>query len=180
MKRSVKTKARDQAQGQSSGVVRGDLDGRKLRVGVVTARWNADITERLQAGTYLALARAGVKASNLLSVSVPGAYEAPVAAQALLEKGCDAVIVLACVIRGETTHYDYVCNAVERGCSQLQLDYKRPVVFGVLTVENRKQAMDRVGGAHGHKGVEAGEVAVEMAQLLNVVRRKSRKALSAK
>ncbi|HRK06920.1 MAG TPA: 6,7-dimethyl-8-ribityllumazine synthase [Pseudobdellovibrionaceae bacterium] len=178
MKRSVKSKARDQA--RQAGAVRGDLDGRKLRIGIVTARWNADITDRLQAGAYLALARSGVKASNLMSVSVPGAYEAPLAAKALLEKDCDAVIVLACVIRGETTHYDYVCNAVERGCSQLQLDYQRPVVFGVLTVENRKQAMDRVGGAHGHKGIEAGEVAVEMAQLLSLVRRKSRKALSAK
>src|SRR5690606_33762687 len=79
--------------------------------------------------------------------------------------GCDAVVALGAVIRGETSHYDYVCSAVERGCTELQLATRKPVVFGVLTTDNDEQAMDRAGGRHGNKGAEAAQVAIEMLAL---------------
>ena len=82
----------------------------------------------------------------------------------------DAVIALGAVIRGETSHYDYVCNAVERGCSQVQLEFMKPVVFGVLTTENEEQAFDRLGGKHGHKGKEAAQVAIEMISVLKEIK----------
>ncbi len=96
--------------------------------------------------------------------------------QALFEAGCDGVVALGAVIRGETSHYDYVCNAVERGCTELALKYQRPVGFGVLTTENDDQAMDRAGGRHGNKGAEAAEVTVEMCTLLRKVRSAKRDA----
>lgn len=99
-------------------------------------------------------------------VKVPGAVEIPLACKALLDRGCDGVVALGAVIRGETSHYDYVCNSVERGVSQLMLEYKKPIGFGVLTTENEEQAMDRVGGRHGHKGAEAAQVTLEMIGLL--------------
>lgn len=104
---------------------------------------------------------------EILSVSVPGAVEIPLAAQALLEKGCDGVVTLGAVIRGDTSHYDFVCNSVERGVSQLMLEYKKPIGFGVLTTDNDEQALDRAGGKHGNKGRDAAEVTVEMIGLLN-------------
>jgi 6,7-dimethyl-8-ribityllumazine synthase len=88
-----------------------------------------------------------------------------------LEYGVDGVLVLGAVIRGETTHYDYVCNSVERGCSQLALDTGKPVIFGVLTTENEEQAMARTGGAHGHKGIEGANALIEMIGLLNQIKR---------
>ena len=84
----------------------------------------------------------------------------------LARKKHDAIIALGAVIRGDTTHYDYVCAAVERGCSQLQLEYTKPVVFGVLTTENEAQALERVGGSHGHKGRDAAETVIRMVELL--------------
>jgi 6,7-dimethyl-8-ribityllumazine synthase len=87
------------------------------------------------------------------------------AAKNLLELGVDGVIALGCVIRGETTHYDSVCASVERGCTELQIRFGKPVAFGILTVENMQQALDRVGGKHGHKGREAAEVCLEMVSL---------------
>lgn len=136
-------------------------------VGIVTARFNATITERLREGARAELLRLGVLAAQIIEVYVPGAYEIPLAAKWLLEKNCEGVIALGAVIRGETTHYDYVCASVERGCSQLQLEFGQPVVFGVLTTENEAQAFNRVGGTQGHKGVEAAQVLAQMIQLKN-------------
>lgn len=107
--------------------------------------------------------------TDVFAVRVPGAFEIPLAAQALLEAGCEAVVALGAVIRGETSHYDYVCAAVERGCSEVQLKTGKPVAFGVLTTDNDEQALDRAGGKHGNKGAEAAEVAVEMARLLKKI-----------
>jgi 6,7-dimethyl-8-ribityllumazine synthase len=87
----------------------------------------------------------------------------------MLERGYDGVIALGAVIRGETSHYDYVCNAVERGCTELQLKYGKPVTFGVLTTDTDEQAFDRVGGKHGHKGEEAAAVCIEMIELINKI-----------
>jgi 6,7-dimethyl-8-ribityllumazine synthase len=136
------------------------------RVGVVTSRFNDEITSKLEEGALARLRELGAKDEQIMRLSVPGAVEIPLAAQALLKKGCAGVIALGAVIRGETAHFDYVCRSVERGCSDVALEFGRPVAFGVLTVDNDEQALDRVGGRHGHKGVEAAEVVAEMIQLL--------------
>lgn len=141
----------------------------RWKIGVVTSRFNSSITEGLEMGCYQRLLDLGVRAEHIVRVRVPGAVEIPLAALKLLDKDCDAVIALGAVIRGETTHYDYVCNSVERGCSEVMLRTKKPVVFGVLTTENEQQAEDRVGGAHGHKGKDAAEVAVEMLSLADII-----------
>jgi 6,7-dimethyl-8-ribityllumazine synthase len=136
------------------------------KVGVVTARWNTEITSALLAGALEELQK-HLKPEQIISVQVPGTIEIPVIAKALFEKkNVDAVIALGAVIRGETTHYESVCNSVERGCTHLALEFTRPVISGVLTVENEKQAWDRLGGSHGHKGKEAGRAALEMVSLL--------------
>lgn len=135
-------------------------------VGVVTSRFNSEVTDMLKEGALARLKELGFSDSDLLIRDVPGAYEIPLAAKLMLEGGAGGVIALGAVIRGETTHYDYVCASVERGCSQLQLEYARPVVFGVLTTENEEQAMDRVGGSHGHKGRDAADTLAEMMDLV--------------
>ncbi len=141
---------------------------------MVTSRFNSEITEKLEAGAldYLeGLQAQGGFAIDVMAVRVPGAVEIPLAAQALLEHGCDGVVTLGCVIRGETSHYDYVCSSVERGVSELMLKYKKPIGFGVLTTENDEQAEARAGGKHGNKGAEAAEVVVEMIGLLKELKK---------
>ncbi|MCB0407428.1 MAG: 6,7-dimethyl-8-ribityllumazine synthase [Bdellovibrionales bacterium] len=135
------------------------------KIGVVTARFNAPVTEKLEQGAFEKLNTLGFKEEQVIAVRVPGAVEIPLAVQALLEQGCDGVVALGAVIRGETAHFDYVCNSVERACTQLQLDFKKPVGFGVLTTENAEQAYARSGGAKGNKGAETVEVVIEMINL---------------
>ena len=146
----------------------GRWDATGLKIGVVTARWNDKVTSLLEKGALGELEEMGCR--DVKAVRVAGAFEVPLAVKALLDSGCDGVVALACVIRGETTHYDYVCAAVERGCSELALEYGKPVGFGVLTTENDEQAMDRAGGKHGNKGAEAAQVTVEMVQLLREIK----------
>ncbi|MGE0527456.1 MAG: 6,7-dimethyl-8-ribityllumazine synthase [Bdellovibrionales bacterium] len=141
----------------------------RWKIGIVTSRFNQEITEKLEAGAYERLLELGVKPEQVLRVRVPGAVEIPVAALRLIERECDAVIALGAVIRGETSYYDFVCNSVERGCSEVALRTKKPVIFGVLTTDNDEQAEARVGGAHGHKGRDAAEVAVEMINLMEMI-----------
>lgn len=142
----------------------------KIKIGVVTSRFNEEITAPLENGTLDFLESCPVE---IFSVRVPGAVEIPLAAQALFEyQNVDAVIVLGAVIRGETTHYEEVCRSVERNCSRLMLDYKKPVAFGVLTIENEEQAKDRIGGRHGHKGIEAARAALEMVGLIAEIKKK--------
>jgi 6,7-dimethyl-8-ribityllumazine synthase len=137
----------------------------KAKIGVVTSRFNPEITEKLEQGALSRLHELGVGRDGLVAVHVPGAYEIPLAAKWLLASGCEAVIALGAVIRGDTAHFDYVCSAVERGCTHLQLESGKPVVFGVLTTDTDEQALERVGGAHGHKGRDAADTAVEMLNL---------------
>lgn len=136
-----------------------------LKIGVVTSRFNEDVTFALEKGAldYLDGLHEDVE---IHSVRVPGAVEIPLACQALLLNGCDGVVALGAVIRGETSHYDYVCNSVERGVSELMLKFERPIGFGVLTTENDEQALERAGGKHGNKGAEAAQVVMEMIGLL--------------
>ncbi|MDE6783179.1 MAG: 6,7-dimethyl-8-ribityllumazine synthase [Paramuribaculum sp.] len=141
-----------------------DLSG--LRVAIITARWNAHITDELLAGALAELADAGVPASNITSLRVPGAVELVNAAAHIVGEGsADAVIVFGCVVRGDTPHFDYVCQSVTQGVTTLNSRGTTPVIFGLLTVNTEKQAFERIGGPHGHKGREAAQAAIEMATL---------------
>lgn len=131
-----------------------------IKVGVVTARFNNEITEKLEEGAISYLE--SCEGVEIFAALVPGAVELPLACQAFLDAGCDGVVALGAVIRGETSHYDYVCNSVTDGVTRLMLDYKKPIGFGVLTTENEEQALARAGGAHGNKGAEAAQVVMEM------------------
>lgn len=138
-----------------------------IKVGVVTARFNNEITEKLEEGAIGYLESCdGVE---IFAALVPGAVELPLACQAFLDAGCDGVVALGAVIRGETSHYDYVCNSVTDGITRLMLDYKKPIGFGVLTTENEEQAVARAGGAMGNKGAEAAQVVMEMIGLTQEV-----------
>lgn len=131
-----------------------------IKVGVVTARFNNEITEKLEEGAISYLE--SCEGVEIFAALVPGAVELPLACQAFLDAGCDGVVALGAVVRGETSHYDYVCNSVTDGITRLMLDYKKPIGFGVLTTENEEQALARSGGAHGNKGAEAAQVVMEM------------------
>jgi 6,7-dimethyl-8-ribityllumazine synthase len=143
-----------------------------MKIGIVVAEFNRDVTSKLEEGALAFLKEKGFKSKDIELIHVPGAFEIPLVAKALLKKkSTDAVIALGAVIRGETTHYDYVCQAVERGCTMLQLEFVKPVVFGVLTTENEEQAFDRVGGKHGHKGRDAAETAIRMIEILKKIKK---------
>ena len=135
-----------------------------MLIGIVTSRFNSEITEKLRQGAKHVLQEARVE---ILEMDVPGAVEIPLAAQALLQKGCAGVVALGAVIRGETTHYEMVCDSVNIGLTQLILQTQKPIGMGVLTCENEEQAEQRVGGVHGHKGMEAAQVVLEMIEKLN-------------
>lgn len=140
----------------------------KPRVAIVTSLFNEALTKKLELGAVEQLAQYDLQPAA--QVYVPGAVEIPLAVKALLKKeNVDAVVALGIVIRGETTHYDYVCNAVERGCNELQLQFDKPVAFGVLTTENREQAENRCGGSKGNKGAEASQVTLDMLQVLESI-----------
>lgn len=148
----------------------GDLNVKPTwKIGVVTSRFNQEVTEKLEAGTIKRLLELGMKETQIRHVRVPGAVEIPVVIQKLLDSDCDGAIALGAVIRGDTAHFDYVCSSVERGCTDVMLKTKKPVVFGVLTTDTEEQAFDRVGGQHGHKGRDAAETMIEMLDLLDKV-----------
>ena len=149
----------------------GRADGAGLRVGLVAARFNDLIVDRLLEGALGALRQHGVDDDDLVVVRVPGAVEVPLLAQALADRDdIDAVVALGCVIRGSTGHYDYVCSMVASGITRVTLDAAKPVIFGVLTTENLEQAFDRAGGKLGNKGAEAASAAVLTATALRAVR----------
>ncbi len=143
------------------------LDGAGLSIGVVRARWNAHIVDRLASGVGRALAGLGVDPADVVDVVVPGSFELPMAARILASSGrVDAIICLGSVIRGETTHYDLVAGEAAAGIQQVQLQTGVPVAFGILTTEDEAQALARSEGASGHNvGEDAAVVAVEMARL---------------
>lgn len=142
-----------------------EVSGKKARVGIVVARFNEDITQKLLEGAERKLIEMGV--GSFLVIWVPGAFEIPLMLQSLArKKKFDALIALGAVIRGETPHFDYVCQEASRGVMEVSLRENIPVAFGVLTTNNIQEALDRVGGRHGHKGEEAALVALEMAQVL--------------
>lgn len=136
------------------------------KVGIVVAEWNTEITGALYEGAYSALLAAGIKKKNIHRRTVPGSFELPLAAQWLTEQpGIDAVIALGCVIQGDTPHFDYICQAVAQGIMQVNLQSGKPVAFGVLTTQTRKQAEERAGGKLGNKGEEAAVTVIQMLEV---------------
>lgn len=146
----------------------GTLDATGMRLAIAVARFNRDITERLLEGAERAAREHG--ADDVSIVWVPGAFELPLVAKHLAASGAvDAVVCLGAVIRGETAHFEYVAGECASGIARAALDTGVPVVFGVLTVDDRQQALDRVGGKEGHKGEEAAATAIEMVSLLRTL-----------
>ena len=149
-------------------------DTSEMRIAIVVSEWNADITERLLDGCKTALRKLEVEDRHIRIIRVPGAFELPIGAQMLLEE-CDplpsAVICLGCIIKGETDHFKFVSHSVSSGVKDISLKYNLPVIFGVLTDDNKEQSLDRSGGALGNKGEEAAVTAVQMALLQRKLRR---------
>ena len=143
------------------------LDGRGLRIGIAASRFNAEVVDRLVETARAELLRLGVRPDDIVLVRVPGAFELPLAARALLGSTTppDAVICLGAVIQGETPHFDFVAGAAASGILRVGLDAGRPVIFGVLTTDTMDQAWDRADGRY-RRGVDAARDAVEMARLL--------------
>lgn len=134
---------------------------------IVVSQFNPAITDELLAGALAQFKTYNVPCDAITIIHVPGAVEIPLTAQRLAKTNrYAAIICLGAVIRGETTHYDYVCEQVSQGCQHVMLEYDLPVIFGVLTTENAEQARDRIGGAHGHKGKESVETAFAMLEVL--------------
>lgn len=148
--------------------VEGSLSGSKLKVAIVAARFNEFITSKLVGGAHDCLNRHDVNPSNVDEIWVPGAFEIPVAALTLAESGkYDAVICLGAVIRGSTSHYDYVCSETAKGISHVSLKTKVPTIFGVVTTDTIEQAIERAGTKAGNKGWDAAMAAIEMGNLLH-------------
>jgi 6,7-dimethyl-8-ribityllumazine synthase len=141
------------------------------RIGIVAARFNAEIVNELLAGCLHRLEQLALKKIRMEVLHVPGAFELPVTAKMLIDAGkVDAVICLGCVIRGETPHFDFVAGEAARGIQQVAIDSGVPVIFGVLTTDTEAQARERIGGAHGHAGKRAAEAALEMISLRQKIR----------
>jgi 6,7-dimethyl-8-ribityllumazine synthase len=137
-----------------------------LKIGIVVSDWNSKITHGLLEGCVATLQKHGANSENIKIAQVPGAFELPTGAKYLLSSGnLDAAICLGCVIKGETKHDEYISTAVANGIMNLSLASGKPVIFGVLTPNNEKQALDRAGGKYGNKGVEAAVTAIRMAVL---------------
>jgi 6,7-dimethyl-8-ribityllumazine synthase len=133
---------------------------------IVVSEWNKEITESLLKGAYDALLKSGTIADNIIVEHVPGSFEIPYAAKLLAEKmKPDAVICLGCVIQGETRHFDFICQSVTQGLTELNLRFTIPFIFGILTTKNIEQAKERAGGNKGNKGVEAAVTAIKMAAM---------------
>jgi len=146
------------------------LIGKGLKFAIVVGRFNSFITGKLLEGCMDGLVRHGVKDTDIDTVWVPGAYEIPLIAKKLAKtKKYNAIIALGSVIRGSTTHYDYVCNETAKGIANVSLTEELPVIFGVLTTENIEQAIERAGTKSGNKGYDAAISAIEMANLVKEI-----------
>lgn len=132
------------------------------KIGIVVSEWNIDITSNLLKGAKDKLIELGLKSKNISISWVPGSFELIYGCKELSKKNLDAIIAVGCVIKGETDHYDFICNAVSNGIMQLNISGTIPVIFCVLTDHNKKQSLARSGGEHGNKGVEAAITAVKM------------------
>ncbi len=138
-----------------------DISNKKFAL--IVSEWNEEVTEALYSGAVETLLKNGANKDLIIRKNVPGSFELSLAAQWMAEKEeIDAVICIGCVIQGETKHFDFICDAVAHGLTQVALKYNKPVIFGVLTPNNQQQALDRAGGKHGNKGDEAAITAIKM------------------
>ena len=161
----TKMATKDLSQYDISSVPKAD----NMQFGIVVAEWNFEITSALAKGAITTLKKHGALEDNILVKYVPGSFELTLGAQYFAEmENVDAVILLGCVIQGETRHFDYICQGVTKGTVDLNLKYNKPFVFGVLTTDNEQQAIDRAGGKHGNKGDEAAITAIKMVHLKNI------------
>ncbi len=150
----------------SDNKVSGIKDISGFKFGIVVAEWNEEVTEALYSGALGTLVALGANRENIERMNVPGSFELTLGAQWMAQReDIDAVITLGCVIQGETRHFDFICQACAQGITDVGLKFNKPVIFGVLTTDNQKQAMDRAGGKHGNKGDEAAATAAKMLQI---------------
>jgi 6,7-dimethyl-8-ribityllumazine synthase len=152
-------------------IIEGKVVAENIRVGIVASRFNGFIVKRLLEGAVDGLVRHGVLDDNITAAWVPGAFEIPLIAKKMAESGnYDAVICVGAVIRGSTSHYEYVCAEVSKGIAHVALESKIPVIFGVLTTENIEQAIERAGSKSGNKGYDAALSAIEMVNLIHQIK----------
>ena len=141
-------------------------DASGMKTAIVVSEWNSEITFALRDGAVQTLLEHGAQESDVVLRYVPGSFELTTGAQLMAKYSrVDAIICIGCVIRGETPHFDYICQGVTAGLTQVSIKYEIPVIFGVLTTDNYQQALDRAGGKHGNKGVEAAVTAIKMIAL---------------
>lgn len=141
-------------------------DAAGMKFAIVVSQWNSQVTGALLNGAVDGLLRNGAVEDDIRVVPVPGSFELTSGADIVLrDQALDAVICLGCVIQGETKHFDFICDAVANGISNVAVKYNKPVIFGVLTTDNLEQALDRSGGRHGNKGEEAAITAIQMAHI---------------
>lgn len=144
-----------------------------FRFTIIKAAWNADITDALQHGCIETFTANGIPSNQINCITVPGAWELVTATHLAVYSGaCHAVICIGAVVRGDTPHFEYICQGVTQGLAQLCASQPIPIIYGVLTVNTMQQAIDRCGGVHGNKGVEAAYTAIEMALLAEKLRSK--------
>ena len=137
-----------------------------MKFGIVVAEWNWEITGALAQGAWDTLIKHGALEQDIQIHQVPGSFELPMGGQLMAETGrYDAILLIGCVIQGETRHFDFICQGVTKGAVDLNLKYNLPFIFGVLTTDNLQQALDRAGGIHGNKGDEAAVTAIKMVDL---------------
>ena len=139
--------------------------GENLTVGLVVSEWNEDITESLYSGAYDTLVERGVISNNIKRINVPGSFELVYGSKKMIQSNVDVVIAIGCVIKGETEHFNYICHSVSNGIIDLNINFNTPVVFCVLTDNNKQQSLDRSGGKHGNKGVEAAITALKLSAI---------------
>ena len=140
-------------------------NGADFSIGIVVSEWNDHITSKLLAGAFTTLIESGVKEENIQLKRVPGAFELPLAAQWLAQTNVDGIIAIGVVIQGETRHFDFVCSGTTNGIMEVNLKYDKPVAFCLLTDNTEQQSIDRAGGKHGNKGVEAAVTVLKMIDL---------------
>jgi 6,7-dimethyl-8-ribityllumazine synthase len=140
-------------------------NAKNFRFGIVVSEWNDTITEGLYNGAFNTLMDCGATLENIIRWNVPGSYELIYGCKKMQEQNVDAVIAIGSVIQGETKHFDFVCEGVTQGIKDLNILHNTPIIFCVLTDNNMQQAIDRSGGKHGNKGIEAAIAAIKMAKL---------------
>ena len=150
-------------------------DGKEMKFGIVVSEWNYEITGALARGAVETLKKHGVREEDILINHVPGSFELTLGGQYFAEyTDVNAVILLGCVIQGETRHFDFICQGVAQGTTDLNIKYNLPFIFGLLTTQNQQQALDRSGGRLGNKGDEAAVTAIKMVSLQNNLKNQTR------